>query len=108
MQLYRIANGIKNCFKVDENAVVNGETGEVFDADYLDQLKMKKEAKVDNIACWIKELEAEAAPKLATTGHVRCSPMSRLCSISKGVRKTAHSWNRYEKNLGGNNGVHKL
>lgn len=42
MQLYRIANGIKNCFKVDENAVVNGETGEVFDADYLDQLKMKK------------------------------------------------------------------
>ena len=60
MQLYRIANGIKNCFKVDENAVINGETGEVFDADYLDQLKMKKEAKVDNIACWIKELEAEA------------------------------------------------
>ena len=53
MQLYRIANGIKNCFKVDENAVVNGETGEVFDADYLDQLKMKKEAKVDNIACSI-------------------------------------------------------
>lgn len=51
MQLYRIANGIKNCFKVDENAVVNGETGEIFDADYLDQLKMKKEAKVDNIAC---------------------------------------------------------
>ncbi len=27
MQLYRIANGIKNCFKVDENTVVNGETG---------------------------------------------------------------------------------
>ena len=60
MQLYRIANGIKNCFKVYENTVVNEETGEIFDADYLDQLKMKKEAKVDNIACWIKELEAEA------------------------------------------------
>lgn len=55
MQLYRIANGIKNCFKVDENAVINGETGEVFDADYLDQLKMKKEAKEPCSRPWMKQ-----------------------------------------------------
>lgn len=58
--LYSIALQIKRCFRVNDSTVVDGETGEVFDAAYLDQLKMDKTKKVDNIACWIKDLQAEA------------------------------------------------
>lgn len=58
--LYQIASILKRCFRIDENTAVDGETGEVFDAAYLDQLKMEKSKKADNIACWIKELQAEA------------------------------------------------
>lgn len=58
--LFQIAATIKRCFHVDETHVVDGETGEVFDASYLDNLHMEKEKKVDNIACWAKELRMEA------------------------------------------------
>lgn len=58
--LFQIAATIKRCFRVDETHVVDGETGEVFDSSYLDNLHMEKEKKVDNIACWAKELRMEA------------------------------------------------
>lgn len=61
--LYKVADEIKKCFVVKNNDgeyVVNEETGEIFDKDYLDQLQMDKEKKVDGIVCWIKDLQAEA------------------------------------------------
>lgn len=57
--LYRIVSDIRKCFRLDDS-VVDSETGEVFDAGYLDQLEMDKYKKLDNIGCFIKELEAEA------------------------------------------------
>lgn len=57
--LYEIAKEFLHLFKVDDQHVVNGETGEVLDASYLDQLQMDMETKVDNICCLIKDLEAD-------------------------------------------------
>lgn len=52
MKLYEIDQAILNC--------INLETGEIIDTEQLDKLTMEREAKLENIACWIKELKAEA------------------------------------------------
>ena len=50
--LYEIDNDILNC--VDE------ETGEIIDSAALDALNMERDAKIEGVACWIKDLKAEA------------------------------------------------
>ena len=61
MKLYEIDNAILDCIDL--------ETGEVIDTERLDALNMERDAKVENVACWIKDLRAEAeaikAEKLA-------------------------------------------
>ena len=52
MTIYEIDNEIMNC--------IDMETGEVIDTDKLNDLKMERDAKVENVALWIKELNAEA------------------------------------------------
>lgn len=52
MKLYEIDEAILNCIDI--------ETGEVIDTEQLDKLTMEREAKLENVACWIKELKAEA------------------------------------------------
>ena len=61
MKLYEIDNAILEC--------IDFETGEIIDVDKLNKLQIEREAKIENVACWIKELKAEAeaikAEKLA-------------------------------------------
>lgn len=52
MTLYEIDQAILGCIDL--------ETGEIIDKEMLDQLEMDREAKIENVACWIKELKAEA------------------------------------------------
>ena len=52
MTIYEIDNEIMNC--------IDMETGEVIDTDKLNDLQMERDAKIENVACWIKELKAEA------------------------------------------------
>ena len=52
MTIYEINNEIMNC--------VDMETGEVIDTNKLNDLQMKRDAKIENVALWIKELKAEA------------------------------------------------
>ena len=52
MTLYQIDQAILNCIDL--------ETGEIIDKEMLDQLEMDREAKIENVACWIKELKVEA------------------------------------------------
>ena len=54
MNLYEINSQILDC--------IDPETGEVMDIDRLEKLNMAKAEKVDNIACWVKNLEADVAP----------------------------------------------
>jgi hypothetical protein len=39
---------------------VDQETGEVIDLDRLNALEMERDKKISNVACWIKDLKAEA------------------------------------------------
>ena len=52
MKLYEILAALENC--------VDQETGEIIDIEALDALEMQYEKKVSDIACWVKNLRAEA------------------------------------------------
>lgn len=52
MKLYEIDNAILECIDL--------ETGEIIDTDKLNELQLEREAKIEGVACWIKELNAEA------------------------------------------------
>lgn len=53
MNLYEIEEAIMAC--------VDTETGEIIDEEQLDKLSMERDEKIENIALWIKNLNAEAA-----------------------------------------------
>ncbi len=52
MKLYEIDNAILDCIDL--------ETGEVIDTERLDALHMERDAKIENVALWIKDLKAES------------------------------------------------
>ena len=52
MKLYEIDEAIMNC--------IDADTGEIIDAEALDKLQMERDEKIENVACWIKDLKAEA------------------------------------------------
>ena len=52
MKLYEIDEAIMAC--------IDAETGEIIDADKLDKLTMERDAKIENVALWIKDLKAES------------------------------------------------
>lgn len=51
-----------NLYEIDREilACIDYETGEILDSQRLEMLEMEKEKKVENVALWIKNLEAEA------------------------------------------------
>lgn len=51
-----------NLFQIDEEIMscVDMETGEIIDTEKLEQLTVDRDTKIENIACWIKNLSAEA------------------------------------------------
>lgn len=51
-----------NLFQIDEEIMscVDMETGEIIDTEKLEQLSVDRDSKIENIACWIKNLSAEA------------------------------------------------
>ena len=50
--LYEIDQGIMDC--------IDPETGEIVDIEKLSELQMQREAKIENVALWVKNLKAEA------------------------------------------------
>ena len=52
MNLYEIDSAILDCVDV--------ETGEIFDEDRFEELSLTRDAKIENICLWIKNLKAEA------------------------------------------------
>lgn len=52
MTLYEIDEQILEC--------IDTTTGEIIDVEKLTALNMEREKKISNVACWIKDLKAEA------------------------------------------------
>lgn len=72
--IYEINEQIMQC--------IDFETGEVIDADKLDALQLEKDKKIENIACWIKNLTKanilSAIGVLLTIGVIVCFVLTRL------------------------------
>lgn len=51
-----------NLFQIDEEIMkcVDMDTGEIIDSAKLDELQMDRDTKIENIACWIKNLQSDA------------------------------------------------
>lgn len=54
--LYELASQIAN-FELE----IDEETGEVLNADQLENIEMERNAKIENICLWIKNLKSDAA-----------------------------------------------
>ena len=52
MTIYEIDQAIIEC--------VDLEAGEIIDTEQLDKLQMERDTKIEGVACWIKDLKAEA------------------------------------------------
>lgn len=78
MNLYEIDQEIMNC--------VDMETGEIIDPARLDELQMDRDTKIENIACWIKNLKADAealkAEKDALAGRQKAAE-NKMESLKK-------------------------
>ena len=51
--LYHIDQAILNCIDMD--------TGEIIDIEQLEKLQIERNTKIENVICWIKNLESDAA-----------------------------------------------
>ncbi|WP_405379714.1 siphovirus Gp157 family protein [Phascolarctobacterium sp.] len=60
MKLFEIDQKIASCVKLDENRMVDTETGEIIDSEALAALEMERDQKIENIACWYKNLLSDA------------------------------------------------
>jgi FtsZ-binding cell division protein ZapB len=52
-----------NLYEIDSqiSGLIDPETGEVMDIEAFEQLEMERNQKIENIACWIKNLKSDAA-----------------------------------------------
>lgn len=60
MKLFEIDARLASCIKISDDTAVDTETGEVIDIEALEALEMERDAKIENIGIWIKELTANA------------------------------------------------
>lgn len=59
MNLFEINATLTRCVKLTSGDFVDTETGEVIDTEAIDALEMAMDEKVRNIACWVRNLDAE-------------------------------------------------
>lgn len=60
MTLFEIEDAIANCVKLEgRDDYIDVSTGEIIDTAALEQLEMDRDKKIRNIACWIRNLEAD-------------------------------------------------
>ena len=59
MNLFKIAEALERCVKLVSGNYVDTETGEVIDTEAIESLEMERDTKIRNIACWIRNLDAE-------------------------------------------------
>ena len=60
MNLFEIDEQLQRCIKLEaSDNYVDTETGEIIDTAAIEQLEMDRDTKIRNIACWIRNLEAD-------------------------------------------------
>lgn len=102
-----------NLFEIDRaiEACIDAETGEIIDADMLSELAMERDAKIENVLLYIKNLNAENAAISAeiaafkdrqTRNNAKIEGLERWLSIATGgdkfqSAKCSLSWRRSDR-----------
>lgn len=60
MTLYEVIEAIENCVKVSETEAVDTSTGEIVDINYLEQLPIERDLKIENCIKFYKNLQSDA------------------------------------------------
>ena len=60
MKLFEIDERLAACVKISDDQAVDAETGEVIDIEAVEALEMERDAKIENIGLWIKDLTAQS------------------------------------------------
>lgn len=79
MNLYQINAEIENC--------IDTETGEILDVEALNNLALERDTKIENLACWYKNLMADAEALKAEK--------NAFAEREKGAKNKAESIKRY-------------
>lgn len=58
--IYELNESIKACIQLDEEHVVSVDDGEILNLQQFEALQMERDAKVEGLACYIKNKLAEA------------------------------------------------
>lgn len=58
--IYKLNDQIKACIQLDEEHVVDTDDGEILNLQQFEALQMERDAKVEGMCCYIKNLMAEA------------------------------------------------
>lgn len=59
MNLFEINEALMKCVKLPSGDFVDTDTGEVIDKEAIDSLEMERDTKIRNIACWVRNMDAE-------------------------------------------------
>ena len=57
--LFEIDQTLQACVKLESGDYVDTTTGEIIDINAIEQLQMSRNEKIRNIACWIRNLDAD-------------------------------------------------
>lgn len=77
--IYELDAKIKSCIVLDEQHVVSTDDGEILNLEQFDALQMERSAKVEGLACYIKNQRANAEAIGAEIENLR----KRAASIKK-------------------------
>lgn len=100
--LYQLSNELMSCIHYDDEHVVNSETGEILDLEAYNKLEMAVEQKIENVALYIKNQQAEAdmikaeADKLAERAKAKANEAKRCKEYLSGFMANFYDGKKFE------------
>ena len=100
--IYQLSEALQACIKLDEQRMVDTDTGEILDVDqYLDMAEAL-DTKLENLALYIKNQQAEAdmikaeADKLAERARVKANEAKRCKEYLTGFMTNVYGGKKFE------------
>ena len=100
--LYQLSNELMSCIQYDDEHVVNSETGEILDLEEYNKLEIAVEQKIENVALYIKNKQAEAdmikaeADKLAERARIKANEAKRCKEYLTGFMTNVYGGKKFE------------
>ena len=100
--IYQLSEALQACIKLDEQRMVDTETGEILDVDQYLALAEALDAKLENLALYIKNQRAEAdmikaeADKLTKRAKAKANEAERCSEYLSGFMANHYDLKKFE------------